>query len=90
MPVSKISCSTLISINSGASAWIGASVVIGPRSSIGSLITGKISFWILIVEFLSYVPFLLFFDHLIMIMNFKLPNCIGIMINYMQINRKLV
>ncbi|RNA13583.1 hypothetical protein BpHYR1_038930 [Brachionus plicatilis] len=32
----------------------------------------------------------LIFDHLIMIMNFKLPNCIGIMIDYMQINRKLV
>ena len=41
MPVTKISCSTDISTNSGASAWIGASlsVGIGPRSSIGSPMT---------------------------------------------------
>lgn len=38
IPVTKISCSTLISTNSGASAWMGAtlSVGMGPLSSMGS------------------------------------------------------
>lgn len=41
IPVTRISCSTLMSSNKGASAWMAArrSVSTGPRSSIGSPMT---------------------------------------------------